>query len=222
MGAEGEFVELALDGWRPAGSKTPTAREPRAYQLRSRRALRCTVLRTVLQEDYRGFSCPLAGNALYQWFCLVDAVDQIRVPSKSELQRYAHWLPPESMRRVMDGLLQQGVQTPGKLGLGVALDLEDYFVDTTCVKANIHFPVDWVLLRDGVRTLMKATVLIRNQGLKGRMEPPEEFLRRINRLSLERTHQRRKPDSRRGRKRVLRQMKRLVGVVRAHGLCTDD
>ena len=80
------------------------------------------------------------------------------------------------------------------------LDLEDYFLDTTALKANIHFPVDWVWLRDGVRTLMKATMLIREQGLKGRMEPPQEFLRRINRLSLAMTHQRRGADSRQGRK----------------------
>ena len=65
------------------------------FQQRSRRALRCTILRTLLQEDYRGFSCQLAGNPLYQWFCLVDALDQVRVPSKSEVQRFAHWLPAE-------------------------------------------------------------------------------------------------------------------------------
>ena len=35
-----------------------------------------------------------------------------------------------------------------------------------CLKADIHFPVDWVLLRDGVRTLMKATLLIRKAGLR--------------------------------------------------------
>ena len=41
--------------------------------------------------------------------------------------------------------------------------------DSTVVKANIHFPVDWVLLVDAVRTLMKATTLIRREGLKIRM-----------------------------------------------------
>jgi hypothetical protein len=64
--------------------------------------------------------------------------------------------------------------------------------------------------------LMKATTLIREQGLKGRMEPPQEFLRRINRLSMEMTHQRRSANSRKGRKRVLRQMKKLVKVVQGH------
>ena len=169
-----------------------------------------------MQEDYRGFSCQLAGNPLYQWFCLVDALDQVRVPSKSEVQRFAHWLPAEQMRAVIDGLLQGAVEQPRKLGLKEALDLEEYFLDSTCLKANIHFPTDWVLLRDGVRTLMKATLLIRQAGLRGRMEPPEEFLRRMNRLSIEMTQQARRAGSKKGRKRVLRQMKKLVGVVRAH------
>ena len=117
-------------------------------------------------------------------FCLVDALDQVRVPSKSEVQRFAHWLPAEQMRAVIDGLIKAGVEKPRQMGLKEALDLDEYFLDSTCLKANIHFPTDWVLLRDGVRTLMKATLLIRKAGLRGRMEPPEAFLRRMNRLPV--------------------------------------
>jgi hypothetical protein len=42
--------------------------------------------------------------------------------------------------------------------------------------------VDWVLLRDGTRTLMKAVQLIRGQGLKHRMEDPAEFVREMKRM----------------------------------------
>jgi hypothetical protein len=215
-GGEQDFVQRALAGWTRAAKGEPTAREQEKFQQRSRRALRCTVLRTLLQEDHRGFSCQLAGNPLYQWFCLVDALDQVRVPSKSEVQRFAHWLPADQMRQVIDGLLKGAVEQPRKLGLKEALDVEEYFLDSTCLKANIHFPTDWVLLRDGVRTLMKATLLIRKAGLRGRMQPPEAFLRRMNRLSLEMTQQARRAGRKKGRKRVLRQMKKLLRVVRAH------
>lgn len=193
-----------------------SAGQQQQFQQRSRRALRCTLLRTLLQEDYRGFSCQLAGNPLYQWFCLIDGLDQVRVPSKSELQRFAHWLPEPQVRKLIDGLIKGAVEQPNKLHLKEALDLEEYFLDSTCLKANIHFPTDWVLLRDGVRTLMKATVLIRRVGLRGRMAAPEEFLRRMNRLSLQMSQQARRAGSKKGRKRVLRQMKGLVRVVRAH------
>ncbi len=213
---EWAFVERSVEQWSKSGGAKPSAFEQIKYQQRSRRALRCTILRTLLQEGYRRFSCQLAGNPLYQWFCLVDALDQIQVPSKSEVQRFAHWLPAPQMRQILDGLLQEAMVHPGKLGLKEALNVEEYFLDSTCLKANIHFPTDWVLLRDGVRTLMKATLLIRKAGLRGRMEAPEVFLRRINRLSIEMSGQARRAGSRKGRKRVLRRMKKLVGVVRAH------
>ncbi len=215
-GVERDFVQRALAGWKRAASGPPTAQEQVKFQQRSRRALRCTVLRTLLQEDYRGFSCQLAGNPLYQWFCLVDALDQVRVPSKSEVQRFAYWLPPDQMRAVLDGLLKTAADQPKKLGLVEALDLEAYFLDSTCLKANVHFPTDWVLLRDGVRTLMKATLLIRQAGLRGRMQAPEEFVRQMNRLSIAMTQQARRAGRKKGRKRVLRQMKKLTKVVRAH------
>ena len=215
-GAERDFVQRALAGRTAAPAQPMTAVEQWKFQQRSRRALRCTLLRTLLQEDYRGFSCQLAGNPLYQWFCQVEALDQVRVPSKSEVQRFAGWLPAPEMRAVIEGLLQGALETPAKLGLKEALDLEEYFLDSTCLKANVHFPTDWVLLRDGVRTLMKATLLIRQAGLRERMEAPEEFLRRMNQLSIAMSQQARRAGSKKGRKRVLRQMKKLVGVVRAH------
>jgi hypothetical protein len=217
-GLEADFVEKALQDWlkpKPA-SRPPTARQQQQFQLRSRRALRCTILRTLLQEDYRGFSCALAGSPLYQWFCLVDALDQVRVPSKSELQRFAHWLDAAQMRQMIERLLRAGIDPTGPLDLTEPVDLGEYFVDTTALKANVHFPVDWVLLRDATRTLMKAVTLIRREGLKARMEPPAEFLRRINRLCIEMTHSRRKTESRKERKRVLRGMKKLVKVVGRH------
>lgn len=215
-GVERHFVELSLARWRVQCDRVPSALEQTKFQERSRRALRCTLLRTLVQEDYRGFSCQLAGNPLYQWFCQIDALDQVRVPSKSELQRFTHWLPASSMREILDGLLRCSIEHPRRLGLKEAVDLEECFVDSTCLKANIHFPTDWVLLRDAVRTLMKATILIRREGLRGRMAAPEGFVRRMNQLSIEMSAQARRSGRKKGRKRVLRAMKRLVRVVRGH------
>jgi hypothetical protein len=48
------------------------------------------------------------------------------------------------------------------------------------------------------------------------MRPPEEFLGRMNRLSLTMTQQARRVGGKKERKRVLRQMKKLVKTVRAH------
>ena len=84
------------------------------------------------------------------------------------------------------------------------------------MRFQVLAPVDWVLLRDAARTLMKATMLIRNGGLKVRMEEPEEFLKRMNQLCIKMTHARRKKDAKRIRKAVLREMKKLSKVIAKH------
>jgi hypothetical protein len=195
--------------------------EQESYQRLCSQVLRCNVARTLTGESLRDFGCRLAESGLLQWFCKLDRVGmEIRIPGKSALQRYSQWLPEAEMRKVVDTLLAAASDghTGGEqsLDLASALNLEAYFLDTTCVKLHIHFPVDWVLLRDAVRTLMKATILIRKRNLKVRMEEPEEFLKRMNQLCMKMTHARRKKDAKRARKAVLREMKKLSKIVAAH------
>ena len=198
-----------------------SAGEQAGYQRLSSQVLRCNVAQTLMGEDFRGFSCRLSESELLQWFCQMDRLDEVRIPGKSTLQRYRQWLPEADMRKAIDTLLAaaaEGKDEGGnqKLELAEALNLEWYFLDTTCVKLNMHFPVDWVLLRDAARTLMKATMLIRKRGLKVRMDEPEEFLKRMNQLCIKMTHARRKKDGKRVRKAVLREMKKLSKIIAAH------
>jgi hypothetical protein len=240
-GLEKDFVAQSLDHWVKLlhqGKVEAVALEPSAkgepfgledlvrgkqqqrFQHHSSRALRCMIARTLLGESFRDFAARLADSPLLQWFCHVGELDRVQVPAKSTLQRYASWLPGEAMRDVIHGLLRQAgaPKAEGKqvLDLEEPLDLSTTYLDTTCVKADIHFPVDWVLLRDGVISLMQSVELIRSHGLKSRMDEPQAFTKKINRLSIEMTQTRRKQDSRKARKRVLREMKRVVTVVRAH------
>jgi hypothetical protein len=214
-GLEDQLIEADLQQWLQ-GRPSITAMAQQNRQRHSRRALRCNIARQLLKEDYRGFAARLADSPLLQFFCGIDEMDRVRVPSKSALQRYETWWPEAQVRKLVIQFLQTGAQEPAKLQLPEPVDLETCFLDTTCVAANIHYPVDWVLLRDGTRTLMKAVQLIREQGLKHRMEPPESFITRINRLCIEMTHSRAKQDSKRHRKSTLRKMDRVVGTVTAH------
>ena len=139
--------------------------EQASYQRLSCQALRCNIARTLTGESFRDFGCRLSESGLLQEFCKLNRIDTIHIPGKSALQRYSQWLPEEQMRTVIDALLcsaakatdESGKQT---LGLREALNLEAYFLDTTCVKLHIHFPVDWVLLRDAARTLMLSLIHI--------------------------------------------------------------
>jgi IS5 family transposase len=214
-GLETQLLETDLQRWR-ARRQHVSPKAQQNHQRHSQRALRCNIARILLKEDFRGFAARLADSPLLQFFCVLGEVDGVRVPSKSTLQRYDQWWSETEVRHLIHQLINLGAQAPAQIDLAAPLDLESAFLDTTCLAANIHYPVDWVLLRDATRTLMKAVQLIREQGLKHRMDTPESFLRRLNRLCIQMTHAWNKPDGQRQRKRTLRQMDRLVGTVRAH------
>ena len=214
-GAEDRFIQADLERWLKT-RKRVSAKAQQTRQLHSRRALRCNIARLLLKEDFRGLAARLADSPLLQFFCGISEVDRVKVPSKSVLQRYATWCSEEEVRLVSGQLLQFGAQQPEKLALPESVDLERCWIDTTCVEANIHYPIDWVLLRDATRTLMKAVRLIRDQGLKHRMEEPEIFITRMNRHCIEMTHTSAKQDSKRHRKSTLRKMDKLVATVAAH------
>ena len=89
-------------------------------------------------------------------------------------------------------------------------------MDSTCLKADIHFPVDWILLRDAARSLLLAIKTIREKGLKHRMISPNVLLRNMNKLCIAMTHTRRKKDSKKQRKIILRAMKKLSKQISKH------
>ncbi len=194
-----------------------------SIQERVRLALRVTIARKLTQQSYRPFSVRLAESHLLQHFCLIDHIDKIKVPSKSTLERYEKMLP-ENIIREMNTILLKAAISPemeteeNRLKLEESISLDEYFADSTAIKANIHYPVDWVLLRDATRTLMKAVKLIRKQGLKTRMDNPANFIKAINRLCIEMTHTKGKKDSKKKRKQIYRLMKRLLRKVALHGL----
>jgi hypothetical protein len=214
-GVETRLIQKDLARW--LGQRKSTS--PKAQQNRQRhcrRALRCNIARLLIAEDYRGFAARLADSPLLQYFCGISEVLSITVPSKSTLERYDKWWPQADLQQTVHQLLGLGATAAPKLALPEPVDLESAFLDTTCLSANIHYPVDWVLLRDATRTLMKAVQLIRDQGLKHRMPEPQTFLTCINRLCIQMTHASRKTDTQRHRKKTLRQMDKLVGTVRSH------
>jgi hypothetical protein len=225
-GLEEAFIEKCLVQWMKAGREAaekegtryrePSGKTLARFERMCRQALRCNIARQLTDKEYRRFSLRLAEGALLQWFCRIDRLEQTRVPTKSTLERYDKMLPENEIRSLVDMLNRLAVENAGRLELERALKMDVYLSDTTCVEANIHFPTDWVLLRDGVRTLIKAVKVIRKHGLRHRMPDPDRFLRDVNRLSIEMSQSRRRPDSIRRRKTVLRRLKRLTKLVKQH------
>ena len=200
-----------------AGEKVQSGPQALGRHLKhSFQALRCTVLKNVVTSSYREMSVALAMSPLYRWFSGVDDFEVIHVPGKSTLQDYAHWLPMEKMTRLINALSEAVANEDQArlIGLQAELDMSMAWVDSTCLKANVHFPVDWVLLRDAVRTLVAGILTIRRHGLVHRIREPEKFLREINALAMGMTGVSRwKSGGKKERNSLLRKMKRVSQVV---------
>lgn len=219
MLSRAQFENAALERQRDGASALTGGRALERHIRHSVRALRCTVLKALLGGSYRELSVRLAHSPLYRWFCGCEDFALIRVPGKSTLNDYAHWLPAERMEEVLDQLTQ-AVSDEGRareIGLANELDVTVAWVDTTCLEANVHFPTDWVLLRDGARTILACVETIRRHGLRHRMPEPRGLLGAINAQAMAMSAAGRKPGSRKARKKCLRAMKKICRRVEDHG-----
>lgn len=184
------------------------------------RALRFEVLRMMLGNiSFRKLSVAVASSELLADFCGARRIDGIVGVSKSVLERASKFFTAGQVRWMGQVFIEMCGETDraAALGLAEAQPMETCLVDSTCLEANIHFPVDWLLFRDVSRTALKAVKLIRAAGLRCRMPAePEVFARQMNRLCIEMTHTRRRRDAKRVRKAVLRKMKRVLSTIGGH------
>ena len=198
-------------------------KEQARIQKKAKQSLRFAISRKLLDEGYRSFSSHLADSPLLQRFCILDSLGVIGVPSKSSIERYEKDMPEEMIRELVAKTIKKAknpvLSKTGQqqLLLEKEISMTDYYLDSTCVKANIHFPVDWILFRDATRTIMKAVKLIREQGLKNRMQEPSEFIKKMNKLCIQMTHANNRKDSKKKRKYIVRKMKKLAKKVILHG-----
>jgi len=223
---EQEFINLTVAD-REFDTQSATAKQLDRFARFSVLALRSNIARKLTGLDHREFCVRLTDSPLLQWFLHVGQVDSVKVFSKSTSARFSTWATAGSLHIInekltallgADGSNANGEDAPSAaFGLPAPITCDEVFFDSTCLKADIHFPVDWVLLRDATRTLMKATVLIRGAGLKNRMpQEPLEFLSDMNTLCMKMSAKRRSADSKRQRKQVLREMKVLEKCIADH------
>lgn len=186
-------------------------------------AYRCIILRHLLQKSYRELSILIAGAALLRNFCQIQQFnDEVRVPSKSSLNRFNKLFTEDFLRDQVVKLTRQATDSKNILGLKSVLTTEDVFVDATCLEANIHFPVDWVLLKDCMMTILFAILTIRKHGLKYRIKEPKSFISEINALCMTMTSHSGKVGAKKMRKQTYRAMRRIAERIRKHGCRYSD
>ena len=79
--------------------------------------------------------------------CGLDHLGVVKVPSKSTLQRFHEWTDVETLKRVNLDLIKSAAKTPEAneahgLDLMKEIELETIWLDSTALKAKVHYPVD--------------------------------------------------------------------------------
>ena len=186
-----------------------------AYLQQGIEALRCSIIREQESLSYRKLNIALASNTVLQNFCHLGDLSCIRVPSKSKLQSYVNRLCCDDLAKIHDRFNTALFEDQ----LFVAdIEAGDLYMDSTCVKAQMRYPVDWLLIRDGCRTMLKAMKLIRKSGVKCRMPKLSGFETLVNNHCIEMAAASRTNDAGKKRKATLRKMKKTEKVIRKHAL----
>ena len=228
-GSEKMLVDLALAAADPKKERKQGWKD--RFRSYARFEIRCNLLRRLQDMDYRAFSVLASDSQAIQWFINRGQIEGFigelsgKGLSKSSLERYDKIVSAQDIERVVHEVCAK-VSSPGWAGempgWDHPLSIRDIWVDCTCLETNIHFPVDWVLLRDAVRTMVLAIECMRRHGLRYRIMEPSLFLREVNQLCMEMAAVGRKKNSKRQRKRVLRKMRRLVECVERHAVRYRD
>ena len=195
-----------------------------------RMSFRVSILRALNQlESVRKMEISLGSNSLEQWFCFIPNFDQIQSPSKSTVDRAKNLFTGEDIQAAFQMLLQKASATPENydpvlesamnvLGFEMPIDLLEVWYDGTCMATNIHFPTDWVQLGDCCKSLLKTIATIRRHGIINRMPAggTDKFLSALNQLLIEFGNARRRKDSRKLRKKILRKLKKFADRCGTH------
>lgn len=222
-GFEQKLVSQALNQYAVKNELNPfkfyNSNQASFHYKKLKHALRCSIARHLSGESYRLFSIRLADSELFQWFTGISAFGCRKAISKSSLERYEKIFDEQMVADEIRKWLIDLTDSSKAIAAGIyePIDCKTVYTDTTCIKAHIHFPVDWVLLRDGVRSLLSSIKVIRAHGLKHRMIEPNLLLKQMNKLSMSMVMVRRKKDSKRQRKTILRAMKKLASCITKHG-----
>jgi len=183
-------------------------------------AFRCVILLTLLNESYRRLAFRLADSPLCQWFIGVDVLRGDTTPSKSSLERFEKYWSKDDLTALIHAqneYVSQPQNAKELLHTEDPLDFTHFYADSTCIEANIHYPVDWLLLRDAVRTIIFGIQLMRKQGIIHRMPSPQKFLSDMNSLSMAMTAASRNRNGKKEQKKHFRSMKQMVKTVVKHG-----
>ena len=217
-GIEEDMVSHELNN---EGVTNPSLKKIRLYRQR----IRINILMGLKGEAFRTFEKNSACHTLRLWFTFYPTEFQQNFPSKSTLQRISYASSASTVETFIHGitgLFHNDTFAEEYLGDDKIISFTSLYGDSTCVEANIHYPVDWLLIRDAIRSIVVSTLVIRQNYFTHRMPVPQSFISRINSLCIEMSAAYNTEGAHKKRKKVLRKMFKLLSKVVDHGIRYSD
>lgn len=184
------------------------------------KAIRISLLHKYDNTSLSEFCKNIASKPVYQKFLGINQLIGEKIPSKSFVNEVENSIPIELIEKMitdsMKGFMEKNQSS--KLGFLEKIDMTNLFFDSTCFKANIHYPVDYIFMRDVVRTIKYKLEAIRDDaGIKVRMPyEPEYFLSKINSCCMAMSAANRTHNAVVKRKGIFREMRDLLNALIGH------
>ena len=103
-GMDLDFAEHYVASIAQQSSEELTVKQIKKYTEYGITALRSMIIKNFTGLGFRELSVRLAESALLQWFCNLKNIESVRVPSKSQLQRYSLCVSEDYLRELIKSL----------------------------------------------------------------------------------------------------------------------
>ena len=199
------------------GIKNPSLVKIQQY----RRRFRINILMALKGETFRTFAKNSADHNLRLWFTFYSNELDTIFPSKSTLQRISFSSSADHVKEIIHkvvALFSNEEISSKYLGVGKEIVFNTLYGDSTCIEANIHYPVDWLLICDAVKSIVQSIKVIRKNYFTYRIPDPDSFITRINGHCIEMSATYHSKGARGKRKKIVRKMFKLLSQVVSHGI----
>ena len=200
--------------------KPPDNNQKNRLLTKANRAIRISLLHKYDNSSLSEFCKNIASKPVYQKFVGINQLIGEKIPSKSLVNEMENSMPIELLENMITNSMKifMNQEQSLKLGFLEKVEMKNLFFDSSCFKANIHYPVDYQFIRDVVRTIKCKLKLIRDgAGIKVRMPyEPNEFLSKINACCMAMSAANRSNNAVVKRKKVFREMRDILNALVGH------
>ena len=182
--------------------------------------LKLTLLQRLRPCSDRDFEALVSRNEAMHQFLGISKLDEAstRPPSRSSIcrsrQMFSDVIIEAFTRRITEQALQR---LPAEEPFSAVVEPQiEIWTDTTAIEPNAHYPVDWILLADAVRSFVRKIRTIRKSGLAPLrvMSAAKKWQSQMNHHSIAFRAIQRKKDSKQKEKEVKKGFRKILNLTR--------